>query len=260
MTVRGLAGTLLLAGAVGGARAATPPASLQAADAAYAAWDDARALAGYLELLQGDPTHYEALWKASRAHVDLGDLVPGGAADARERQLRHYTAAVELAERACAARPDDVWGHFQLAAATGKRILLLSKQEQIDAARTIRAAIDRALAIAPDNPYALHALGRWHRRMAEIGGVKRLVGGLLYGSIPKGSLDASEQALRRAVAGHPAYAGHHLELGRTLAARGKRQEARAAFRQCIALPKISSKGDLIRGEAQAELDALAGAD
>ena len=104
-----------------------------------------------------------------------------------------YTEATALARKAVAANPNDTWGHFQLAAANGKRLLLLGKKEQIDASKAVRAEIDKAIELDPTNHLAYHALGRWHRRMDEIGGAKRFFGSLIYGSIPKGSYAESEK-------------------------------------------------------------------
>jgi tetratricopeptide (TPR) repeat protein len=236
--------------------AQTPVERIQAGDAAYAAFDDAKALESYREALKLQPASYEALWKTSRALVDLADLLPEKDPATRARQLEMFAEAVAVAEKAIAANPDDSWGYFQLAAANGKRLLLLGKQQQIDASKAVRSSIDRALAIDPSNDLAHHALGRWHRRIAEIGGVKRLVGGLLYGSIPKGSLAESEKSLRRATELNPKLAGHHLELGRTLVALKRPAEAEASFKTCIDLPKTSSKDDRVKSEARAELDLL----
>jgi tetratricopeptide (TPR) repeat protein len=154
------------------------------------------------------------------------------------------------------ANPNDTWGHFQLAAANGKRLLLLGKKEQIEASKAVKAEIDKAIELDPTNHLAYHALGRWHRRMDEIGGFKRFFGGLIYGSIPKGSFAESEKWLRKAIELHPEFVNHYLELGRTLVALKRYGEAAAAFQKAIDLPKTTSKDDFLKGEAQTELGKI----
>jgi tetratricopeptide (TPR) repeat protein len=229
---------------------------IQAGDAAYAAFDDAKALEHYQEALKLEPGNYEALWKASRAIVDIADVIPATEKDIKEQQKKMYGDATALAKKAVAANPDDTWGHFQYAAANGKRLLLLGKKEQIDASKAVRAEIDKAIELDGTNHLAWHALGRWHRRMDEIGGAKRFFGGIIYGSIPKGSFAESEKALRKAIELHPEYANHYLELGRTLVALKKYDEAAESFQKCIDLPKTTSKDDVLKAEAKTELDAL----
>jgi len=171
----------------GPALAQTAADHIQEGDAAYAAFDDTKALENYQAALALEPGNYEALWKTSRAMVDIADVIPGTGKDVKERQKEMYTEATSLARKAVAANPDDTWGHFQLAAANGKRLLLLGKKEQIAASKAVRDSIEKAIELDPTNHLAYHAYGRWHRRMDEIGGAKRLFGSILYGSIPKGS-------------------------------------------------------------------------
>lgn len=238
------------------ALAQTAAEHIQAGDEAYAVFDDTKALEHYQAALGLEPGNYEALWKASRAMVDIADVIPAAQKDVKEQQKKMFTEATALARKAVAANPNDTWGHFQYAAANGKRLLLLGKKEQIDASKAVRAEIDKAIELDATNHLAWHALGRWHRRMDEIGGAKRFFGSIVYGSIPKGSFEESEKALRKAIELHPEYANHYLELGRTLVALKKYDEAADCFQKCIDLPKTTSKDDVLKAEAQAELDAL----
>ena len=240
----------------GPALAQTAGEHIAQGDAAYAAFDDAKALEHYQAALKLEPANYEALWKASRAMVDIADIIPATDKDVKERQQKFYTDATELARKAVAADPKDTWGHFQLAASNGKRLLMLGKKEQINASKEVRAEIDKAIELDPANHLAYHALGRWHRRMDEIGGAKRFFGNIVYGSIPKGSYEESEKALRKAIELHPEFLNHYLELGRTLLALKKTDEARQCFQKAIDLPKTTSKDDMLKAEAKAELDKL----
>jgi len=233
--------------------AQTAAEHIQAGDQAFAQFDDQKALEHYSEALKLEPANYEALWKASRATVDLADVIPATDKDIKVRQMKMFTEATALAKKAVAANPNDTWGHFQLAASNGKRLLLLGKKEQIDASKAVRAEIDKAIELDPTNHLAYHALGRWHRRMDEIGGAKRFFGSIIYGSIPKGSFEESEKNLRKAIELHPEYANHYLELGRTLVALKKFDEAAGAFQKCIDLPKTTSKDDVLKVEAKSEL-------
>jgi tetratricopeptide (TPR) repeat protein len=236
--------------------AQTAAEHIQAGDQAYAQFDDQKALQHYQEALKLDAGNYEALWKASRALVDIADVIPATDKDIKENQKKLYTEATALAKKAVDANPNDTWGHFQLAASNGKRLILLGKKEQIEASKAVRAEIDKAIELDSTNHLAYHALGRWHRRMDEIGGAKRFFGSIVYGSIPKGSYAESEKNLRKAIELHPEYANHYLELGRTLVALKKIDEAAEAFQKCIDLPKTTSKDDVLKAEARAELDKL----
>ena len=229
---------------------------IRAGDEAYARFDDAAALEAYQAAAGLEAGNYEALWKLSRANVDVADLMDVKAAGAAEAQKKMYVQAESLAKKAIAANPDDTWGYFSLSAAMGKRLLLLGKKEQIDGSKAVRAAIDKALALDPANDLAWHALGRWHRRIAEISGAKRFFGSIIYGSIPKGSFEESAKSLEKAVELKPDYVNHRLELGLTYVALKKPDLAAAEFQKALDLPKSSSKDDMLKAQAQTELAGL----
>lgn len=225
-------------------------------DEYYAAFDDATALEEYLLAVQADPANYEALWKASRSLVDVGDIVNPNEKGAREKQTKYYQDAEARAREAIKVKPDDTWGHFFLSAAMGKRALMLGKKEQVQMSKAIKEAIDKAIELDQTNDYAYHALGRWHRRMAEIGGLKRALGGLLYGGIPKGTFEESQKYLKKAVELRPDYSNHHLELGRTYLAMDRQTLAAEEFQKCLDAPVISSKCGMYKKESEAELAKL----
>lgn len=244
---------LVLAGAGFGQTAAE---HIKAGDGYYAAFDDQKALEEYLAAVDLEASNYEALWKTSRAYVDTADLVDPASKDAKETRKKMYATGVTYARKAIAVNPNDTWGHFSLSAAMGKKVLLQGKKEQIDASKTIKAEIDKAIELDASNDLAYHALGRWHRRMAEIGGAKRALGSLLYGSIPKGSFAESEKLFLKAIELRPGYVNHHYELGLTYEALEKYDLAGAEFQKAIDLPVSSSKDKGIKESAKVELDKV----
>lgn len=229
---------------------------IKSGDEFYAQWEDQQALEAYLKALEIDDKNYEALWKAARGYVDVADLMTGTGKEVEKQKFDMYVKAERYAKQAISVNPNDTWGHFMLSAALGKKVLMLGKKEQIDASKQVKSAVDKAIELDPENDLAYHALGRWHRRMAEIGGAKRALGSLVYGSIPKGSFEESEKWLKKAVELKPEYINHHLELGRTYVALKKYDLATAEFNKCLELPEASAKDRQLKEEARAELAEL----
>jgi tetratricopeptide (TPR) repeat protein len=247
---------VLLVAACGPALAQIAADHIKAGDEFYAQLKDAQALEEYLAAVKLEPGNYEALWKASRSLVDNGDLVDTKAKGGEEKQKKFYQDAAEYARKAVAANPNDTWGHFHLSASLGKHALLLGKKDQIAMSKEIKVEIEKAIELDATNDGAYHALGRWHRRMAEIGGASRLIGGILFGSIPKGTFEDSEKNLMKAVELKPDYINHRLELGRTFVALKKYKEAAAEFQKALDLPATTSKDPGYKDEAQKELAAI----
>ncbi len=247
----GLVAVLTLAGAGFGQTAAD---HLLKGDEYFTAYEDQKALDEYLAAVQLDAWNYEALWKAARGIVDLSDLIVGTDKESTEKRKKMYNDAVSYASKAVGANPDDTWGHFFLSSAMGNKALLMSTKDQIDASKRIRSEIDKAIELDGANDLAYHALGRWHRRMAEIGGAKRFFGGIIYGSIPKGSFPEAEKAFVKAVELRPEYVNHHIELARTYMSMGKFDQAVPEYQKTIDLPMSSSKDKDLKAEAAVEIE------
>jgi len=225
-------------------------------DEYYAQFNDEKALEEYQAALQAEPENYEALWKTARAYFDLGDLMEPKDKAATEQQRKLFTESLSYARKAVRANPNDTWGYFFRSAAQGKYVLTQGKKEQVNASKAIKADIEKAIELDPNNDLAYHALGLWHRKMDEIGGAQRFLGGMLYGSIPKGTNEESERCLQKAITIKPDYTNHHLELGRTYLAMKKYDLAKQEFQKTLELSNTTSKCESYKREAQAELDAL----
>ncbi len=247
--------TLILAAAFFG-YGQTAADNIRQGDEYYAKFDDAKALDEYALAVKAEPGNYEALWKLSRAYYDVGDLLDSKEQNVADRQMKMYLESEAYARQAIKANPDDTWGHFFLSAALGQHALLLGKKEQIAMSKEIRAEIEKAIAMDANNDLAYHAFGRWQRRMAEIGGMKRFFGGIIYGSIPKGSFEEAVKDFQKAIELNPNYTNHYLELGRTYLEMKNYDLAAQEFQKTLECPITTSKCEIYKQEAQQELDNL----
>ena len=223
-------------------------------DERYTRFDEQGALDAYLAAIRLEPGNYGALWKAARGIEDLSDLIIGKDPVSKEKQRNMYGDAVAYATKAVAANPGDTWGHCYLSSSMGKRAVLMSIKDQINAYQKIRAEIDKAIELDGTNDLAYHGLGRWHRRAAEVGGAKKFFGGLIYGSLPQGSFAEAEAAFKKAIGLRPDYIGHHLELARTYAAMGKYDLAVPEYQKAIALAPMTAMDKKFKAEAAVEIE------
>lgn len=230
---------------------------LQKGDTLYASFNSSEALKEFLKVLEIDPQNHEALSKIARAYIDIGDMVPESAPDWQEKRIRQYQVAEQYARKAVEADPDSTWGHFYVAASLGKVAVLSPISKQIDLAREIRSEVEKAIALDPQNGYAYHAYGVWHRKMAEIGQMSRmLVSVVLWRSVPKGTLEKSVEYLKRAVSLNPKVIASYLELGKTYMAAGKWKLARSSLKFAEALPVQFSDDHLNKKEARQLLQEI----
>jgi tetratricopeptide (TPR) repeat protein len=199
-------------------------------DREHAALNAPGALKHYEAAVAADPKSHEALWKAAREAVDVGEF---NASDAERDRL--YTEAELYARRAVEANPNDAEGHFHFARALGRKALSLGKRDQVKYAGDVRAQALEALKLNPKHPGAQHVMGMWNYNVMRLSGMtrffaKQFLGGKVFDSA---NWDDAQKYMEESVANEPSRLVHHLDLARVYAARGDRDRARAQYEATI---------------------------
>jgi len=195
------------------------------------------ALPLYLSAEKIEPKNPDLLVRIARQYRHLMT----DATDTKEK-LRLGHLALDYSTRAAECGPKDCDAQLAPAITLGKLLPYLPKKEQVAASPRIKDSVDKALAIDPRSDNAWHILGRWNRTLAEISGAKRLLAGMIYGDLPKGSYDEAEKAMKKAIALNPNRLMHYIELGRIYAMMGRKDEARELINKGLGMPD-SEKDD-----------------
>jgi tetratricopeptide (TPR) repeat protein len=259
-------GAFSLADQLDGGSRACPPCNddgseisrlLQKADALYDSFKTEEALQELFKVLRMDPENHGALSRASRAYIDIGDMIPETTPDWQKKRLKQYAIAEEYARKAVKADPDSTWGHFYVAASLGKIALLSPISKQIELSREIRWQAEKAIALDPQNGFAYHVYGIWHREMAQIGQMKRMLAAVWYWDpIPKGTLQKSEEYLKKAISLNPTVIVSHWELAKTYMAMQKWELARRSLKTVLRLPIQFSDDHLHKKNAEKLLQEI----
>lgn len=195
------------------------------------------ALMLYLSAEKVEPKNPDLLVRIARQYRYLMTDAP----DPQEK-LRLGHIALDYSTRAAACGPKDCDAQLAPAITLGKMLPYMPVKEQVSASPKIKESVDKALAIDPENDTAWHILGRWNRVLAEISSPKRFFASLIYGQLPKGSIDEAEHDMKKAIALNPRRLMHYIELGRVYAQMGKTQEAREFINKGLGM-RDSEKDD-----------------
>jgi tetratricopeptide (TPR) repeat protein len=222
-------------------------------DREHAAMNASGALKHYEAAIAADPKSYEALWKATREAVDVGEF---NASDAERDRL--YTVAEQYARRAVEANPGDAEGHFHLARALGRKALSLGKRDQVRYAGDVRAQALEALRLNPKHPGAEHVMGMWNYNVMRLSGMtrffaKQFLGGKVFDSA---NWDDAQRYMEESVANEPNRLVHHLDLARVYAARGDKDRARAQYEATIKGTRAEFNDRRYQEEATREMGEL----
>ena len=223
-------------------------------DSAYAMFDADVALALYDSALQVDSLHADALGKASRTAVDLGESLTDAA-----RQKELYRKGERYARLAVRADSADAENWFHLARALGRTALSVGVRERVRYAVEIRRCAQRALAINPDHPGALHVLGMWNAEVKRLSGfelffARRFLGGNVLG---EANWKDAVSYMERAVAVDPDRIAHRLDLAGIYADMREKDKARATYESVISsTQRVDFNDPLYRKQAEERLKRL----
>jgi tetratricopeptide (TPR) repeat protein len=223
-------------------------------DSAYAVFSAEEALTLYESALAMDSTNANALAKASRTAVDVAESLTDAA---RQKELfRKGERYARLAVHADSASAEN-W--FHLARALGRTALSVGVRDRVRFAVEIRRCAEKALAINPDHPGALHVLGMWNAEVKRLSGVelffaRRFLGG---GVLGQANWKDAVSYMERAVSVDPERIAHKLDLAGVYADTREKEKARAAYEAVIAYPtRVDFNDSLYKKQAEERLKKL----
>jgi len=222
------------------------------ADSAYEAYDNKAALELYSKILELDENNYEASWKLSRAYVDVGETFTNN-----EERKAYYQKGEEYARKAVEIDSIGSKGHLYLSIAIGRVALDARNKEKIRLSKEVKAEVDKALTIDPNDDIAWHVLGRWHRKMATLNWIQKSFANIFLGGVPKeASVENAAECFQKSIEINPYHINHHLELGITYQKLKQKDKAITEFNKVIELPEADSDDVNHKKEAEKRLQKL----
>jgi hypothetical protein len=235
------------------AGAQTATEHIAAGDREYASLKPAAALPHYKAAIAADSTSYEALWKASRTAVDVGELEAN--ADVRKQT---YKTGEEYARRAVAANPTDAEGHFHLARSLGRTALSLGKRDRVKYAGEVRTHALHALDRNPNHPGALHVMGMWNAEIMRLSGLQRFAAKTLLGGkiFSEASWKEAVRYMEAAVAAEPDRITHRIDLAEVYEDVGAKAKAREQYKTIVGAAVRDAKDPTYKQQAAERLKKL----
>ena len=188
------------------------------------------ALAAYLEAEKLGGSGSALLRKISREYaLAMPD------AKSREEQRVLGEKSVTYSQRAIAVDPTDALAQLGLAICCGRVAPLLDNKTKIAYSKLVKEHAEKAVKLDASLDYAYHVLGAWNYEMASLNPVLRVLAKLIYGDLPAASYEEAVRNFEKAIELAPHRVAHRVELGRTYAAMGQNELARAEINRGLAL-------------------------
>ena len=224
---------------------------IKSGDAFDAKLQEAEALKFYLPAEKLQPRNARLLVSISRQYRHLAIDATTSA-----EKLRLGQIALEYAKRAAALAPNDSEAQLSVGVSYGKLLPYEGTKQQMAASPLIKASADAAIRLDPKNDLAWFILGRWHEVLADVTGVKRALGSLVYGKIPTSTNEAAVSCFEKAIAINPHRLRYYVELGRTYAQMGRTADARRFIEKGLAMPDVEKDDPETKAHGRESLGKL----
>ena len=188
-----------------------------------------QALQGLARLQNQYGARVEILWRMAQGHYELARKLKG------EQRQEHLQQAEASARAAIERDPENDEGYKWLAVALGAGVKNADTRSQITRSRLVKENIEKALALDPEDDISWLILSRWHYKISRLGFLARTLAKIIYGGLPKASMEAAERSLLRAIALHDRIA-HRYNLAKVYAQQGKHAQAIAQLEKALTLP------------------------
>ncbi|HAL71889.1 MAG TPA: hypothetical protein DCP71_08975 [Verrucomicrobiales bacterium] len=213
--------------------------------------DANQALTYYLQAEKMDPQNADVLVRIARQYRHLmADTA------SKTEKLKLGKVALGYGQRAAALAPKNSDAQLSPAISYGKMLPLQDSGEQVRCSKLIKQGAEKAIQLNPRNDLAWHIIGRWHRNVADISGIKRTLAALVYEELPEASTSEAVTCLEKAISINPKRLIHYIELGRTHAQMGNKGEARKYLAKGLKMPSVEKDDEEAKSVGRSLLASL----
>ncbi len=214
-------------------------------------FENENALKKYLDILTIDSTNFEALWKTSRAFVDIAEHLPTSTDEQKEKQLQTYDFALAYANKAIAMKPDSSMGYTRRAIANGRITLFKNVWKSTGLVNDVREDCEKAISLNPNNATAYYVLGRAHVKLNEKPKIFRWPLGVAWGN-----LDDAIKNYEKAISLRPDFIMFRIDAARAYIEKEDYVKAREHLTLIPTLPTLDEDDDQFRKEATELLEQI----
>ncbi|RLB66778.1 MAG: hypothetical protein DRH08_05330 [Deltaproteobacteria bacterium] len=170
----------------------------------------------------------DRFWIMASVQYEMGRV-------ADKEGMPFFQKAEEYARSAIKENADNAEGYKWLAITLGAQAKHSDTKAQVKISNKVKENIERAIALNPDDDISYLVLSRWHYKNSSLGGVARAFAKVIYGGLPKASLDEAEKLLLHAIKLRDRIA-HRYYLAKVYDRMERRDDVKAQLERAILLP------------------------
>jgi tetratricopeptide (TPR) repeat protein len=214
-------------------------------------FENQKALEAFMKAYAVEPNNYEILWRISRTYVDIGEHQSAATKEDKIKQLETYQKALDFAELAVKANPNESMGYTRRAIANGRVALFKGVWDSIDLVKQVKADCEKAIQLDKENPAAYYVLARTHAKLCEKPKIIRWPLGLSWANY-----DDARANYEKAIAIKPTFIMYRLDAARTYVELDEYDKAKEQLTRIAALPTEDEDDNQFRKEAKDLLEKI----
>jgi tetratricopeptide (TPR) repeat protein len=214
-------------------------------------FENQKALEAFMKAYAVEPNNYDVLWRISRTYVDIGEHQPATTKDDKIKQLETYQKALDFAELAVKANPNEAMGYTRRAIANGRVALFKGVWDSIDLVKQVKTDCEKAIQFDKENPAAYYVLARTHAKLCEKPKVIRWPLGLSWANY-----EDARANFEKAIAMRPTFIMYRLDAARTYAELDEYEKAKEELTRIAAMPTEDEDDAQFRKEAKDLLEKI----
>ena len=183
-----------------------------------------------------------------------GESMTGMKSEAAQRKAGE--TALAYSQRAAKLAPKMADAHLAVAICYGRLLDLVPARQKVEYSKLVRSGAEKALQIDPKSDYAWHMLGRWHQAVATMDVFTKTIVKIVYGGLPASTLEDAVKCFEKARQLKPDRLAHTVELGRTYAMMGRKEDARKYLDQGLAMQNKERDDPDTKARGRESLKAL----
>jgi len=209
------------------------------------------ALQKYKEVLRHQPINLNALCRAS----DLCSRI-GHREEDKAKKADYYKAAKTYAEVALKINAQSAEANFVMAVAMGRMAMISTGKDKVQYVNEIRKYAENTLKYDPNSFKAYHVLGKWNYEVSNLSAVERGLAKLLFGGIPKASLQDAIRYYEKSKSLEANFALNYLELAKAYHRNRQDDKAKELLKKLEVLPNKIEDDTRIKKEGKELLKQL----
>lgn len=222
---------------------------MEKGDKYYKEFNNQKALEAYLEADKKSSNNYEALWKISRAYVDIAEHMPANNGAQEDAQLAVFEKALDYAERAIKADTKQSVNYLRRAIANGKIALFKGVFSVAGVVNKVKEDCEKAISLGNGGndiqAISHYVLGRTHAKISEKWAPARAVLGLGWADI-----DIAFKEFKKAIELKPNFVMFYVDYALALMEEDEFVTAKEMLKKALASPIEDEDDSARKKEAQ----------